>query len=129
MKRKEINDKVKVNGYYVNEFTRGFLGEQDEGNWMLEQMGLQSGVVPFSVITFFQNKQACWKDKNSNTASISFKLKPNQIECFGSYLKKKKTIRIFREWGWHENPEVIARLESEAIGDLCMKCIYENLIA
>lgn len=95
MKRKEINDKVKVNGYYVNEFTRGFLGEQDEGSWMLEQMGLRSEVVPFSVIAFFQNKRACWKDKDSNTASISFKLKPNQIECFGSYLKKKKLFVFF----------------------------------
>lgn len=129
MKRKEINDKIKVNGYYVNEFTRGFLGDQDEGKWMLEQMGLQSEVVPFSVITFFQNKQAYWKDKDNNIASISFNLKPNQIECFGSYLGKKKTIRIFREWGFRENKEVIVRLESEAIGDLCMKCIYENLIA
>ena len=128
MKRKEINNKVKVNGYYVNEFIRGFLGEQDEGNWMLCKMGLQSNVVPFSAVTFFQNKRACWKDKDGNTASISFKSKPTQLECFGSYLKKRKNIRIFREWGCHENPEVIARLESEAIGDLCMKCIYENLI-
>lgn len=128
MKRIEIDDKVKVNGYYVNEFTRGFLGEQNEGSWMLKQMGLQSDRVPFSVATFFQNKQACWKDKSGNTASISFKLKPNQIEFFGSYLGKKKSTRIFREWGCYEDAEVIARLESEAIGDLCMKCIYENLI-
>lgn len=35
MKRKEINDKVKVNGYYVNEFTRGFLANKmkENGCW------------------------------------------------------------------------------------------------
>lgn len=65
MKRKEINDKVKVNGYYVNEFTRGFFGEQDEGKWMLEQMGLQSGVVPFSVITFSKTNKRVGKTRTA----------------------------------------------------------------
>lgn len=128
MKRKEINDKAQINGYYINEFTRGFLGEQNEGNWMLEQMGLQADVTPFSVITFLRNKKVCWKDKDGNVASISFKLNDSQLECFGTYLGNKKSIRLFREWETHEDQEVIARLESEAIGDLCMKCIYENLI-
>lgn len=128
MKRKEINDKTEINGYYINEFTRGFFGDKDEGNWMLKQMGLPTNVIPFSAMTFLRNKKTCWKDKNGNVASISFALKENQIECFGTYLGNKKSIRIFCEWGVHEDHEVISRLESEAIGDLCMKCIYENLI-
>lgn len=128
MKRKETNNQIKISGYYINELIRGFLGEQDEGNKMLRLMGLPTGIVPFSVAIFLQNKKTCWKDKDGNVASISFKLKPNQMECFGSYLGKKKSIRLFREWGNHEDLETVARLESEAIGDLCMKCIYENLI-
>lgn len=128
MKRKEINDKTEINGYYINEFTRGFFGDKDEGNWMLIQMGLPADVIPFSAMTFLRNKKACWKDKDGNVASISFKLKENQIECFGNYLGNKKSIRMFCEWGAYEDKEIIARLESEAIGDLCMKCIYENLI-
>ena len=128
MKRKETNDKTKINGYYINELTRGFLGEQNEGNRMLNLMGLPINVVPFSVAVFLQNQKIFWKDQNGNKASISFKLKHNQLECFGSYLGKRKSIRLFRECGEYENPEVIAHLESEAIGDLCMKCIYENLI-
>lgn len=128
MKRREISDKTKVNGYYVNEFVRGFLGERGEGKFMLKQMGLPTDTLPFSAIRFFRSKKARWKDKDGNTASVSFVLKENQIECFGTYLKNKKSIRIFCEWGVHEDHEVISRLESEAIGDLCMKCIYENLI-
>lgn len=129
MKKKEINGNTQVNGYYVNDFSRGFFGEQNEGNLILKQMGLQTNVIPFSAITFFQTKKALWKDKSGNTASISFILKENQIECFGSYLGDEKSIRIFREWGSREDKEVIARLESEAIGDLCMQCIYKILTA
>lgn len=128
MKRKETDDRIKISGYYINEFTRGFLGEQNEGNKMLKQMGLPINEIPFSVAIFLQNKRIRWKDSEGNVAAISFKLKPNQMECFGSYLGQKKSIRVFREWGSHEDLEVIAKLESEAIGDLCMKCIYENLI-
>lgn len=128
MKKKQTDDLTKASGYYINEFTRGFLGEKNEGNRMLRQMGLPEGAIPFSTAIFLQNRRIRWKDSNGHTAYISFKLKPNQMECFGSYLGQKKSIRLFREWGSHENPEMIARLESEAIGDLCMKCIYENLI-
>ena len=104
------------------------MGDQNEGQIMLKKMGLPIDTVPFSVAIFLQNQKIFWMDKNGNKATISFKLKPNQLECFGTYLKKRKSMRLFREWGNHEDPEVIARLESEAIGDCCMRCIYENLI-
>ncbi len=128
MKKKQTNDSTRVKGFYINEFIRGFFGEQNEGKAMLQKMGLSPDAVPFSVAVFLQNQRIFWLDKNCNRATISFKLKPNQLECFGTYLKKRKSVRLFREWGSHEDPEVIARLESEAIGDCCMKCIYENLI-
>lgn len=128
MKKKETNNQTKVKGFYINELTRGFLGDQNEGQIMLKKMGLPIDTVPFSVAIFLQNQKIFWMDKNGNKATISFKLKPNQLECFGTYLKKRKSMRLFREWGNHEDPEVIARLESEAIGDCCMRCIYENLI-
>lgn len=128
MRKKETNNQTKVKGFYINELTRGFLGDQNEGQIMLKKMGLPIDTVPFSVSIFLQNQKIFWMDKNDNKATISFKLKPNQLECFGTYLKKRKSMRLFREWGNHEDPEVIARLESEAIGDCCMRCIYENLI-
>lgn len=128
MRKKETNNQTKVKGFYINELTRGFLGDQNEGQIMLKKMGLPIDTVPFSVSIFLQNQEIFWMDKNGNKATISFKLKPNQLECFGTYLKKRKSMRLFREWGNHEDPEVIARLESEAIGDCCMRCIYENLI-
>ena len=128
MKKKQTNDSTRVKGFYINELIRGFFGDNNEGKIMLRKMGLSPDAVPFSVAVFLQNQRVFWFDKNGNRVTISFKLKHNQLECFGTYLKKRKSIRLFREWGSHEDPEVIARLESEAIGDCCMRCIYENLI-
>ena len=128
MKKKETDSRAKASGYYIHEFTRGFFGEKNEGGRMLRRMGLPADTVPFSAAAFLQKRRTRWKDSSGNIASISFKLKSNQMECFGSYLGQKKSIRLFREWGNHEDPEVIARLESEAIGDLCMTCINEILI-
>ena len=123
MKKKQTNDSTRVKGFYINELIRGFFGDHNEGKIMLQKMGLSPDAVPFSVAVFLQNQRVFW-----NRVTISFKLKHNQLECFGTYLKKRKYMRLFREWGSHEDPEVIARLESEAIGDCCMRCIYENLI-
>lgn len=128
MKRKAINDTVKVNGYYIREFNKGFLGEHKEGERMLQKMGLDPAVIPFSTAIFLQNKRIFWKDNQGNRATISFKLKPDQLECFGTYLGKRRLHRIFREWNNYEDPDMIARLESDTIGELCMKCIYENMI-
>lgn len=127
MKRKEINDSIKVGKFYIKELVHGFMGEQEEGKRMLEHMGLPSDTTPFSAVKFLQNSRASWKDKDGNKASIWFSLKSNQIECFGAYLDKKKSIRVFREWKENEDREFVSKIESEAIGDLCMKCIYENL--
>ena len=128
MKKKQTNDSTRVKGFYINELIRGFFGDHNEGKIMLQKMGLSPDAVPFSVAVFLQNQRVFWLDKDGNRVTISFKLKHNQLECFGTYLKKRKYMRLFREWGSHEDPEVIARLESEAIGDCCMRCIYENLI-
>lgn len=127
MKRKVINDTVKINGYYIQEFNKGFLGEHSEGEKMLKKMGLTTSTIPFSTVIFLQNKRIFWADSQGNRASISFKTKPDQLECFGTYLGKRKSLRIFREWNNYEDPDMIARLESETIGELCMKCIYENM--
>lgn len=127
MKRKTIENKVKAGGYYIAEFTRGFFGEQNEGREMLEKMGLPVDAIPFSSAVFLQNKKIRWKDSDGKTASISYKVKPGILECRGSYLGKEKTSRIFLEWSSNEDPELIVKLESEAIGDLCMRCIFDNL--
>ena len=126
-KRTETNDQLKVNGFYIKDVEQGFFGEQDEGKWMLQCMGLPDDVLPFSVAAFLQDKKIRWKDCNGKVASMSFKLKDDQIEFYGSYLGNKKSTRMFREWGDYEEPEKIARLESEAIGNLCMMCIYEKM--
>lgn len=147
MKRKETTNLTTVDGFYVKELIQGFFGEHNEGKFLLNQMGLSSDELPFSVAVFLRKRKIHWYDKSGRRAVISFKLKPNQLECFGTYIipkdpevyeadlkknpkaskyhQKQKSLRLFREWGNHEDPEVIARLESEAIGDCCMQCIYK----
>jgi len=127
-KRTEIDDQLKVNGFYVKDVELGFFGEQDEGKRMLQMMGLPTDTLPFSAATLLQDKKVRWKDCNGKVASMSFKLKDDQIEFYGSYLGNKKSTRIFREWGDYEEADKIVRLESEAIGNLCMMCIYEKMI-
>lgn len=127
MRKKRIKDKHKIRGFYLSEVIYGFFGDQDEGRIMLSKMGLQEDTIPFSVATFIRNKRTFWRDNKGNVARISYRLRPDAIECRGSYMKKEKMIRVIREWGSHENKDLIARLESIAIGDLCMHCIYNNL--
>lgn len=125
MKKKETDFQTKVNGYFINELTRGFLGERGQGAWMLGYMGLPQDTVPFSAAVFLQKRQIQWQDSGGNTATIAFRLKPDLIECSGSYMGQSKTIRLRREWDPYESVDMARRVESEAIGDLCMKCIYE----
>ena len=93
MKKKQTHDSTRVKGFYINELIRGFFGDRYEGKEMLKIMGLPPDAVPFSVVVFLQNQRVFWQDKDGNRVTISFKLKPNQLECFGTYLKKRKSIR------------------------------------
>lgn len=126
-KRIEIDDQLKVNGFYIKDVELGFFGEQDEGKVVLQAMGLPTDVLPFSAATFLQDRKIRWKDSNGKVASMSFKVKDDQIEFFASYLGNRKSARMFREWGDYEEHDKIVHLESEAIGNLCMMCIYEKM--
>lgn len=127
-KRNLINNETTANGFYINEVIHGFFGDQGEGKQMLQIMGLPDNTLPFSVAAFLQATKIRWKDINGKVASIAFKLKPDQIEFSGSYLGNRKQTRMFREWGDYEDPVKVKKLESEAIGNLCMMCIYEKLM-
>ena len=126
-KRTEVNDDLTVNGFYIKDVEIGFFGEQDEGKRVLRAMGLPDDVLPFSAAAFLQDKKIRWKDCDGRVASLSFKVKDDQIEFFGSYLGNRKSARMFREWGDYEEHDKVAHLESEAIGNLCMMCIFEKL--
>ena len=125
--RNNIDENATVNGFYLKEVAECFFGPQDEGKWLLQYQGLDFDKLPFSVATLIREGKASWKDPIGRVCTISFKLKDDQIEFFGTYLGRKKMMRIFREWGDYESKEKIARLESEAIGNMCMKCIYESI--
>ena len=127
MKKKRVDTQEKVNGYYIRDVETGFWGDQGEGEFLLSYMGLNQNRIPFSTAQFLQNRRICWKDSDGNVATMSFKVKEDQIEFYGFYLGKKKSARMFREWGEYEDPEMVIRMESEAIGNLCMMCIFEKI--
>lgn len=127
MKKRKLAKHETINGFYISDLVRGFFGDHNEGATMLKQMGLSSDVIPFSVAVFLDNRKIRWKDQNGKIISISFTLTPDYMEFHGSYLGKHKSIKLFREWHKGENDELITRLESEAIGDCCARCIYENM--
>lgn len=128
MKKRTTNNNQEVSGYYVNDVEHGFWGENGEGIYILKEMGLPTNEVPFSIAIFLKKKEIIWFDSQKRRAKISFKLKDDIMEFYGCYRGKRKTTRLYREWGEYEDPEKIKRLESEAIGNMCALCIYDKLI-
>lgn len=120
--------KEKVGGYYIRDATSGFWGEKGEGHIVLEAMGLPSDKIPFSMAFYLKNRHVQWKDTDGNLISISFCITEQRIEFFASYMGKRKTSVLFREWETYEDMNDIQHLESEAIGNMSMMCIYEKLI-
>lgn len=90
--------------------------------------GVTVRCCPVQCNNFFPKQTSVLERQGQQYRINIIQIKTQSNRVLWKLFEKEKTIRIFREWGWHEDPEVIARLESEAIGDLCMKCIYENLI-
>lgn len=123
MKKRIQLQNSKEGGFYAKNVEDGFLSYR-EGKELLRDMGLSTDHVPFSTMLFLRNRKAMWIDKDGQKASVSFKLKDNLIECFGSYKGVDRTMRLYREWDSNEDSEMIMRLESEAIGNLCMLCVY-----
>ena len=56
MRKKETHNQTTVKGFYINDLTRGFWGDQNEGRAMLQKMGLPTDIIPFSVAVFLQKQ-------------------------------------------------------------------------
>ena len=121
--------KDKSGGYYIQDATRGFWGDKMEGETVLSEMGLPIDKLPFSMAFYLKKRNVQWKDCNGKLACMSFCVTEQRIEFFASYNGKKKSMSLWREWEAYEDKNDIVRLESEAIGNMSMLCIYDKLFS
>jgi len=124
----KTKEKEKVGGYYIRDATIGFWGDKGEGRIVLMSMGLDEDILPFSMAFYLKKHHVQWQDSDGNVISMSFCVTGQRIEFFASYRGKRKTSVLFREWETYEDKRDIAHLESEAIGNMSMMCLYEKLI-
>ncbi len=128
MKKRNATIKKKICGFIVDDVERGFFGDMDGGGILLENMGLNPNEVPFSIINYLETGKTEWPDKDGNLAKVSFRLTDEKIICTGKYLGEEQTIQLFREWESYEDKNMICKLESEALGELTMRVIFEKFI-
>lgn len=121
--------KDKSGGYYIQDATRGFWGDKLEGEEVLQEMGLRIDKLPFSMAFYLKKRKAQWKDSEGRLVCISFCVTQQRIEFYASYNGKKKSTALWREWETYEDKDEILRLESEAIGNMSMLCLYEKMFA
>lgn len=119
--------KDKSGGYYIQDATRGFWGDRLEGEEILQEMGLPTDRLPFSMAFYLKKHKVQWKDGNGKLVCMSFCVTDQRIEVFASYNGKKKSAALWREWESYEDKDEIRRLESEAIGNKSMLCIYDKM--
>lgn len=120
--------KDKAGGYYIQDATNGFWGK-GEGEVVLSEMGLPTTILPFSMAYYLKKHNVQWKDSRGRLACMSFCVTEQRIEFYASYNGKKKSASLWREWETYEDKNEILRLESEAIGNMSMLCIYDKLFA
>ena len=125
MNQLNLSDEIVSCEYFADDFLRGFLGSHGEGCEVLKGMGLPYREAPFDVEPFLSSRVAIWPDGDGVMNSVSFNVTPTQLNCTATRGKSSKSVRMCREWGMYEDKEMIAHLESEAIGELCMKCLID----
>ena len=117
----------KSGGYYIQRATSGFWGEQREGEQVLEAMGLNPNKLPFSMAFYLKKHKVQWRDKDDKLVCMSFCVTEYKMEFYASYNGMKKSMSLWREWETYEDKDDIRKLESEAIGNMSMKCLYEKM--
>ena len=127
MRRVGTRNKDKAGGYYIRYATQGFYGDRGEGKYVLERMGISTDKLPFSMAYYLKHHNVQWRDINGKLACISFCVTEHRIEFYASYLGNFKKAILFREWESYEDQEDVLCLESEAIGNMSMLCIFEKL--
>lgn len=124
----KVNNRLRVNGYYIKDVAEGFFGPQDEGRGMLHAMGLPDDTIPFDIVQFLKEGKARWKDKNGHIAFISFRITDEYIHFYSYYLGRKNSVRMKRDWDeCYDTASEVAHTESDAIGNLCMMCICDSM--
>ena len=120
--------KIKAGGYYIKDATQGFFGEKGEGNVVLERMGLDPNVLPFSMAAYLKRHHVQWKDAEGRLVNMSFMVTDQRITFQTEYLGNRKNAILFREWESYEDKNDVRHLESEAIGNMSMLCLYDKMM-
>ena len=124
----EIDKNLVIDGFYVKNVAGGFLGSSYNycGKKMLRLMGLPKEIIPFDIVDFIHSGETYWKDCDGNIAYISFKIKGDEITCFGSYLGRKKTVSFTHDL-YNKRITQPIRNSSQNMAESCMLCIYEYM--
>lgn len=120
--------KEKAGGYYIKDATQGFFGEKGEGKIVLEMMGLDPDVLPFSMAIYLKRHHVQWRDAEGRWVNMHFKVTDQRITFHTDYLGNRKSAILFREWESYEDKNDVAHLESEAIGNMSMLCLYDKMV-
>lgn len=105
----------------VESIRKGFLGKNKDGKILLDIMALPTNELPFDAQEFKKKQRAYWKDGFGEFAAISFKLRQEDIECFGIYRGRKKLIRMpYFDNNGNEDAGFL-------IANACMSCLYATI--
>lgn len=119
--------KDKSGGYYIHRATTSFWGDNGECEQILEAMGLPTDKLPFSMAFYLKKHNVQWRDKDNKLACLSFCVTDYKMEFYASYNGMKRTAALWREWETYEDKDDIRKLESDAIGEMSMRCLYDKM--
>lgn len=116
-----------VNGIMLQQFIKGWWGENDEGVLLLQSLGLSNSCIPFDVENFLKTNEFSIDLNNNVSALVNINKQDAYYEFVCKYPNKKYHFKLFREWDGVD-VDTIIKMESYAVGECTRKILTSRSI-
>ena len=112
-----------INGVVVQQFIKGWWGENGEGKALLAALDLPSDKIPFEVEQYLTEGKFSVRLNDGFVANVTI----NKQEFACKWPDCKYCFKLFREWDGAELDTII-RMESYSIGECTRKIMTSKSI-
>lgn len=116
-----------INGVVVQQFIKGWWGENGEGKALLTALGLPSDEIPFEVEQYLTEGKFSVRLNDGFVANVTINKQDAYFEFACKWPDRKYCFKLFREWDGAELDTII-RMESYSIGECTRKIMTSKSI-
>lgn len=116
-----------INGIIVQQFIKGWWGENKDGKMLLQHLDLPTNTMPFDAEELLRTNRIAIYLVNDIAVEITINKQDAYYEFTCKYPDKRFRFKLFREWDGTDIDTII-KMESYAVGECVRKVLTSRSV-